>query len=126
VKRYLLDTHLVYWWMTADTKLGKPTQRLIIKSEIIVSAASLWEMTLKNARQKLPLPKGPIAEQVEAQGFLLLPIFPRHIDAVRRLNFVHPDPFDRMLIAQANNEGLTFLTRDEGILGLGLDGVMEA
>jgi PIN domain nuclease of toxin-antitoxin system len=126
VKRYLLDTHLVYWWMTADAKLGKPTQRLIIKSEIIVSAASMWEMTLKNARGKLPLPKGPIAEDVEAQGFLLLPILPRHIDAVRRLNFAHPDPFDRMLIAQANNEGLTFLTRDTDILGLSLDGVMEA
>ncbi len=56
VKRYLLDTHFIYWWMTADTKLGKATQRIIAKSEIVVSIASVWEMVLKNAGGKLPLP----------------------------------------------------------------------
>ena len=123
MKRYLLDTHLIYWWMTADARLGKTAQRIIAKSEIIVSTASLWEMVLKNAKGKLPLPKGAITEQLEAQGFILLPILPRHIEAARSLTCTHADPFDRLLIAQAYDERLTLLTRDKAILGLGLDGV---
>jgi PIN domain nuclease of toxin-antitoxin system len=125
LKRYLLDTHLIYWWMTADTRLGKATQRIIANSEIVVSAASLWEMVLKNAKGKLPLPQGAITEQLEAQGFALLPILPRHIEAARSLTCSHADPFDRLLIAQAYDERLLLLTRDTAILGLGLDGVTK-
>ena len=125
MKRYLLDTHLIYWWMTADTRLGKATQRIIANSEIVVSTASLWEMVLKNAKGKLPLPKGSITEQLEVQGFALLPILPRHIEAARSLTYSHADPFDRLLIAQAHDERLLLLTRDTAILGLGLDEVME-
>ena len=125
MKRYLLDTHLIYWWMTADKRLGKATQRIVAKSEITVSAASVWEMVLKNARGKLPLPRGAIAEQLQAQGFVLLPILPRHVDALRGLTCAHPDPFDRLLIAQARDERLTLLTRDAAILELKLDGVVK-
>lgn len=125
MKRYLLDTHLIYWWMTGDARLGEATQRLIEKSEIVVSTASVWEMLLKNARGKLPLPEGLITEQLEAQGFVLLPILPRHLEAVRSLACAHPDPFDRLLIAQAQDERLTLLTRDVAILELGLDGVAK-
>ena len=125
MKRYLLDTHLIYWWMTADARLGKATQRIIAKSEIVVSVASMWEMALKNAKGKLPLPQGSLTEQLEAQGFLLLPILPRHIEAARSLTCVHADPFDRLLIAQVYDEKLTLLTRDAAILGLGLDGVAQ-
>lgn len=125
MKRYLLDTHLVYWWMTADARLGKVTQRTIAQSEIIVSTASLWEMVLKNAKGKLPLPDGSLTEQLEAQGFVILPILPRHIEAARGLTCTHADPFDRLLIAQAYDERLTLLTRDAAILALGLDDVVE-
>ena len=125
MKRYLLDTHLIYWWMTADARLGKATQRIIAKSEIIVSTASIWEMALKNTKGKLPLPDGSLAEQLEAQGFLLLPILPRHIEELRSLTCAHTDPFDRLLIAQAHDEKLTLLTRDAAILGLGLNGVAQ-
>lgn len=123
MKRYLLDTRLIYWWMTADARLGKATQRIIEKSEIVVSTASVWEMMLKNAKGKLPLPQGAITEQLEAQGFVLLPILPRHLEAVRSLTCAHP--FDRLLIAQAQDERLTLLTRDAAILELGLDGVVK-
>lgn len=125
MKRYLLDTHLIYWWMTADACLGKATQRIIEKSEIVISTASLWEMALKNAKGKLPLPQGALTGQLEAQGFILLPILPRHIEAARGLTCAHADPFDRLLIAQACDERLTLLTRDAAILGLGLDGVAK-
>jgi PIN domain nuclease of toxin-antitoxin system len=90
-----------------------------------VSTASIWEMVLKNAKGKLPLPLGSLTEQLEAQGFLLLPILPRHIEEVRRQTCAHADPFDRLLIAQAHDEKLTLLTRDAAILGLGLDGVVQ-
>lgn len=121
MKRYLLDTHLVYWWMTADAKLGKATQRIIAKSEIVVSIASMWEMVLKNAGGKLPLPQGALVEQLEVQGFAILTILPRHIETVRHLDCPHADPFDRLLIAQARDERLTLLTRDAAMLGLRLD-----
>lgn len=123
MKRYLIDTHLVYWWMTADARLGKATQRIIAKSDIVVSAASMWKMMLKNSKGKLPLPQGSLTEQFEAQGFVLLPILPRHIEAARNLDCAHTDPFDRLLIAQAHDERLILLTRDAVILGLGLSGV---
>lgn len=121
MKRYLLDTHLIYWWMTADAKLDKATQRIITKSEIVVSTASMWEMVLKNVRGKLPLPQGSLVEQLEAQGFVVLPILPRHIESVRSLGCPHADPFDRLLIAQARDEKLTLLTRDAALLALRLD-----
>ena len=125
MKRYLLDTHLIYWWMTADAGLGTTMQRIIAKSEIIVSTASMWEMVLKNAKGKLPLPDGSLTDQLEAQGFILLPILPRHIEAARKLRCEHADPFDRLLIAQAQDERLTLLTRDVAILGLKLEGVAK-
>ncbi len=121
MKRYLLDTHLIYWWMTADNRLGAATQRIIAESEIVVSTASVWEMVLKNTRGKLPLPQGSVTEHLQAQGFFLLPILPRHIEAVRHLDCDHPDPFDRLIMAQAQDEKLILLTRDAAIIGLSLE-----
>jgi PIN domain nuclease of toxin-antitoxin system len=111
--------------MTNDSRLGKASQRLIAKSEIVVSAVSVWEMVLKNAKGKLPLPEGSLVEQLAAQGFIVLAMLPRHIEAVRHLQCTHNDPFDRLLIAQAVDEKLILLTRDAAILGLGLSGVAE-
>lgn len=107
--------------MTADERLGKAAQEIIAKAEIVVSTVSLWEMTLKNARGKLPLPAEPLAEGLELQGFILLPILPRHIEVARRLEILHNDSFDRLLIAQAADETLIMLTRDSAILGFDLD-----
>lgn len=75
--------------------------------------------------ENCPLPQGSLTEQFEAQGFVLLPVMPRHIKAARSLTCTRADPFDRLLIAQAYDERLTLLTRDAAILGLGLDGVVE-
>ena len=111
--------------MMGDKRLGANAKRIIAKSEIIVSVASVWEMLLKNARGKLPLPQGAVVESLEAQGFVMLPILPRHIEAVSRLSCVHADPFDRLLIAQAIDERLTLLTRDAAILALKFDCVAQ-
>ena len=69
------------------------------------------------------MPQGSLVGELEAQGFVMLPILPRHIEAVRNLDCPHADPFDRLLIAQARDERLTLLTRDAAILGMRLDGI---
>ena len=111
----LLDTHFLYWWMTADPKLGA-AEELIASGTVIVSAASQWELVLKNAAGKLSLPNAPIAAAISREGFELIPIRPTHVDAVRKLPPGLADPFDRLLLATAMTENLTLLTRDRALL----------
>lgn len=125
MRRYLLDTHLVYWWMTANPCLGQQATDLLASPGMLVSVASIWEMVLKNTRGQLPLPDGPVSDALLAQGFALLPVLPRHVDAVRNLACDHADPFDRLLIGQARDEGAVLLTRDAAILALGLEGIVR-
>lgn len=119
-RRYLIDTHLFYWWMTDPTKLGEASTTRLREADIAVSTATLWEMVLKNRKGKLPLPDEPLHEVVVAQGFRLLAITPDHLQALRCLVASHEDPFDRLLLATAIAEQCTFLTRDGPILDLGL------
>lgn len=118
--KYLIDTHLLYWWMTGSPKLGVDTAKLIEDSEIVVSAVSLWEMILKNRKGKLPLPDAPLDVAVSGQGFRLLPITGTHLEALRCLDVPHEDPFDRLLLATAIAEQCIFLTRDAPMRSLGL------
>ena len=112
----LLDTHLLYWWMTADRKLGKDTEALIATAAVSVSVASQWEMILKHGKGKLPLPDGALAGAIEREAFQLMPIRAEHVDAVRGLPGGLDDPFDRLLLATAMVEGLALLTRDQAII----------
>ncbi len=83
--------------------------------DVYVSAASAWEMTIKSSIGKLTLPAPPecwIREQLRLNAFLPLPVSIEHALAVASLPLLHKDPFDRMLIAQANVEGLTLITDD--------------
>lgn len=123
---YLIDTHLLYWWMTAAPVLGAAATRRLGEADIAVSCASLWEMVIKNRKGKLPLPDRPLGPEVVAQGFSLLAITPRHLEALRGLDIPHEDPFDRLLLATAAAEGRTFLTRDGPLLDLGLPFVARA
>ena len=118
--RYLIDTHLFYWWMTAPSKLGGTTAQRLRKADIAVSATTLWEMILKHRKGKLPLPDEPLHHVVSAQGFRLLSITPSHLETLRCLVLPHEDPFDRLLLATAIAEQHTFLTRDGPILDFGL------
>ena len=111
----LLDTHFLYWWMTADAKLGA-SAKLIAAASISVSIASQWEMVLKHGAGKLPLPDVPIAAAIEREGFELIPIRADHVDASRSLPPGLSDPFDRLLLATAIVEDLTLLTRDKAII----------
>ncbi|MEO7093414.1 MAG: type II toxin-antitoxin system VapC family toxin, partial [Polyangiales bacterium] len=91
-------------------------RRLIDKSEIYVSAASIWEISIKTALGKLDADPGQVLAAVEPAGFSLLSISGEHAAAVAKLGPHHKDPFDRLLIAQALAEPMHLLTNDE-VLG---------
>lgn len=80
-------------------------------NELVVSSVSLWELHLKAGKGKLRFPQ-QISEELERQGFTELTVTWRHAELVRTLPAIHPDPFDRMLVAQAMSESLTLMTRD--------------
>jgi PIN domain nuclease of toxin-antitoxin system len=108
----LLDTHALLWWL-ADVELTTPARAAIADPEnlVVVSAASVWEASIKRALGKLDAPGG-LADVVVTSGFEPLAITHAHADAAGELPPHHRDPFDRMLVAQARTEGLTIVTRD--------------
>jgi PIN domain nuclease of toxin-antitoxin system len=111
--RLLLDSHILLWWLNDDRKL-KPVERVAISdsdSEVYVSSASLWELSIKRASGRLNAPED-LQELVVKSELKPLPILFGHAEAAGRLPSNHADPFDRMLIAQAQIEDLTIVTRD--------------
>jgi PIN domain nuclease of toxin-antitoxin system len=109
----LLDTHVVLWWLTDDPTLSDQVkERLDHEPDVHVSAATIWEIAIKQAIGKIPEP-ADLPERITSAGFVSLPIDPRHAITAGRLPLLHRDPFDRMLVAQAQCEGLTLVTRDE-------------
>ncbi len=111
--RLLLDTHVLLWWL-ADEGLTPQSRDAIADPEnlVMVSAASAWEISIKKALGKLSAPDD-LEQQVDESGFAALPISIVHGLAAGRLPRHHDDPFDRMLIAQALEEGLTLVTHDK-------------
>jgi PIN domain nuclease of toxin-antitoxin system len=114
--RLLLDTSTLLWWLDDDARLG-PTARAAIAdpdNEILVSSASAWEISVKRASGKLDAPFD-IVESLERSFFVELPIEVAHAVTAGELPRHHKDPFDRMLVAQAQMEGLTLVADDEEI-----------
>jgi PIN domain nuclease of toxin-antitoxin system len=110
---FLLDTHILLWWLSDDSRLVEKARELIREPThlIFVSAASLWELSIKKALGKLAAPDN-LESSILAAKFQPLPITFRHALLAGSLPRHHEDPFDRMLIAQAQSEGLTLLTHD--------------
>jgi PIN domain nuclease of toxin-antitoxin system len=108
----LLDSHVLLWWL-ADEPIGaEAAGRIGDPSTLVaVSAATAWEITIKAALGKLRF-EGSIVDSISSGGFEPLPISLRHAERAGGLPLLHRDPFDRMLIAQAQAEGLTLVTRD--------------
>jgi PIN domain nuclease of toxin-antitoxin system len=113
--KLLLDTHAFLWWQANDRRLPKHVRRAISEARIVfVSAATAWEAAIKSALGRLEYPD-TIESGVEAGGFDELPFTITHAEHAARLAPHHHDPFDRMLIAQAQVEDLTLVTNDRGI-----------
>jgi len=116
--RYLLDTHIALWATYQPRKLPVRAKALLTTPdlEVHVSAASLWEIAVKNAAQPGELP--PVAQAIAdfaKAGFRELPVTSRAMAFFEKLPMLHKDPFDRMLVSQAATEGLTLLTADQRV-----------
>lgn len=108
----LADTHVLLWHMFDDPRLsGTPAEALEGGVDVFVSTATLWEVAIKSARGKLNVPDD-LPDRIRTSGFGLLDITAEHVWAVRELDPHHGDPFDRLLVAQAREEGLTLLSAD--------------
>jgi PIN domain nuclease of toxin-antitoxin system len=112
----LLDTHVLLWWDETPDVLTDTARSAIKDSSntIFVSAASIWEIAIKQKRGKLRL-SGSAVEMIAKNGFLPLSISPEHAEKAGALPLLHADPFDRLLVAQAQIERLTLVTDDEKI-----------
>ena len=111
--RLLVDSHVLLWHVLDDPRLGPgPTAAIEADdAEVLVSTASLWEVAIKVGLGKLDAPDD-LPERAEQLGFELLPVSAEHAWRVRGLPPHHRDPFDRLLIAQAQVERLPIVTAD--------------
>jgi PIN domain nuclease of toxin-antitoxin system len=111
--RLLLDTHLLLWALSEPKRIGREGRALIERAEVYVSAASIWEISIKAAQGKLKADPAAILEALEPSGFLMLPVTGEHAARVYDLGKHHNDPFDRLLVAQAQVDTMILLTNDE-------------
>ena len=124
--KHLLDTHAIIWWMDQDQLLGPAAHAAISdrKNDLLISAASIWEIAIKVGLGKLTLPGEPeavVPEMMERSRVTPLPILPTHALRVASLPPHHRDPFDRMLVAQAQLERVPVLTADGTFLMYDVD-----
>lgn len=113
--RLLLDTPVILWWLDDAPELSEEAKRLIASADAVhISAVSPWEITFK---QHLGLLEGPgdLAEHVRDLAFPSLPVTAAHGVRAGRLPMVHEDPFDRLLVAQAQAHRLVLVTRNDWI-----------
>jgi PIN domain nuclease of toxin-antitoxin system len=117
--RLLLDTHVALWAVADDRRLSAKARTLIVDpaNEIVVSAASLWEIAIKHALARgtpndMPISAFEALGFFQEAGYELLDISPAHVVTIETLPTLHADPFDRILVAQALNVPLRLLTHD--------------
>lgn len=111
--RLLADSCVVVWWLEDPSQLSDAARAAIEdgNNDVVLSAASVWELWLKIAKGKLKLP-ATFVEVLREEGFSDLPVSSEHAALAAALPGHHADPFDRMLVAQAISEGLVLVTRD--------------
>jgi PIN domain nuclease of toxin-antitoxin system len=110
----LLDTHVFLWAVDNNPNLSPVAREAIVDGHniVYVSAATAWEISIKRAIGKLKVPESDYLEELRLHRFMPLSITTEHALAVENLPAHHKDPFDRMLIAQAQEENLALVTRD--------------
>ena len=124
--KVLLDTHCWLWMLAAPERFGESARQLVSDSHtaLYLSAASSWEIGIKFSLGKLDLPESPttfVPKRIERTG--VLPLFITHTHALRasELPYHHRDPFDRLLVAQAQLEDLPLLTADRNLAAYDLE-----
>lgn len=113
MRRLLLDSQVVLWWLEGAERLAERAIDAISRTdiEILVSVASIWELTIKESLGKLRI-DGDLRQHIREQWFQELPVKGHHAIEVAKLPWHHKDPFDRLLVAQARCEDLTLVTSD--------------
>jgi PIN domain nuclease of toxin-antitoxin system len=110
--KLLLDTHVVLWWVRDDRRLGDEARHAIAIADVVwISSATAFEVAIKVGKGRLRI-REPLSVTVRMDDLSELPVTVRHAEELARLPRHHPDPFDRMLIAQARIEGATIVTHD--------------
>ena len=128
--RVLLDTHATLWFLAGDERLSARGRQFIgaPETELLFSAASLWEIAVKHSLGRLPLVR-PFGElfpgQLDTDGVRLLAVEPAHLARLVGLPFHHRDPFDRLILAQALVEGVPVLSRDRAFAAYGAEVVWD-
>jgi PIN domain nuclease of toxin-antitoxin system len=118
----LLDAHALLWWLGDNAELGSQARAAIADplNDVLVSAAIVWEIEIKRALGKLEAPDG-LVDALEPAGLGSLPITLRDAENAARLPDHHRDPFDRMLVAQAQRLEAVLVTRDDVFSAYGVD-----
>jgi len=115
----LLDTHTLIWFLNGDNKLSNKVKISIEDPNNfkVVSVASIWEISIKISLDKFRFPKGfnSFLQLVDESGFEILPITFEHTIVLSTLEFIHRDPFDRMLVAQCIADEFVIATKDDNI-----------
>ena len=114
----LLDTHAFLWFESNSPMLPQAVMDEIqTDDQVFISIASFWEIAIKNSMGKLELRMeiDELMDHCAVSGFTILPIDKAHLRRLKRIPWIHRDPFDRLLICQAQAEGLTLVTKDENI-----------
>ena len=110
--RYLVDTHILLWVLNADSRLSDHHRDIFLAGEnVIVSAVSVAEVAIKKSLGKITL-TGNVVDILRSNGIPILSVNELHAARLEHLPLYHRDPFDRLLIAQAQIEGLTLVTAD--------------
>lgn len=114
--RYLLDTHIILWWLTEPEKIHAKARKIIKdrSNEIFISSASFWEIAIKKSIGRLTMPHN-LLETIAIEGFKTLPIMSDECIGVADLPMLHANPFDRLIILQAKLYDLVIITRDNKI-----------
>jgi PIN domain nuclease of toxin-antitoxin system len=114
--RFLLDSHVALWWLAADPTIGVECRRRVdTAAEVLVSVITPWELGVKRALGKVDYPDG-LVDALRASGFDLLAVTAEHAELAPTLPPHHRDPFDRMLVAQAQLESLVVVSADESLV----------
>ncbi len=113
-ERLLLDTHAFLWWLSDDPTLSEAARAAMAEPTALVhvSAATIWEIAIKSKLGRLDIANTDMALEISANGFIELPMTAQHAHTAGWLPRHHDDPFDRMLIAQAQTESLMLVSRD--------------
>lgn len=111
---YLIDTHILLWFLYDDDRLSDKSKAIISDNEVSISIASLWEIAIKKGLGKLKIDESvsDLEQACIEQGIGIVPIKTKYLEIIQTLPYIHNDPFDRLIIATAVSDEMTLITDD--------------